>query len=128
MSPVKVVDASALAAIIFGENTADAVSERLEAGRLLAPRLIDYEMATICLTKLRRDTSQRDKILLSFTGRNRIIIERVKIDFENMLTLAVQSGLSAYDASYLWLARHHDAELVTLDKKLQAAFASPVGR
>jgi predicted nucleic acid-binding protein len=45
-----------------------------------------------------------------------------------MLSLAVQSGLSAYDASYLWLARHHDAELVTLDKKLQAAFASPVGR
>jgi predicted nucleic acid-binding protein len=60
MTPVKVVDASALAAIIFGENAADAVSDRLEAGRLLAPRLIDYEMANICITKLRRDTSQRD--------------------------------------------------------------------
>jgi predicted nucleic acid-binding protein len=128
MTPVKVVDASALAAIIFGENTADEVSDLLETGRLLAPRLIDYEMANICITKLRRDTSQRDKILRSFTGRNRIIIERVKIDFEQMLSLALQTGLSAYDASYLWLARHHDAELVTLDKKLQAAFASPVGR
>jgi predicted nucleic acid-binding protein len=28
---------------------------------------------------------------------------------------------NSYDASYLWLASTHDAELVTLDKKRQKA-------
>jgi predicted nucleic acid-binding protein len=34
--------------------------------------------------------------------------------------LADKMGLTAYDASYLWLARRLDAELVTLDRKLAA--------
>jgi predicted nucleic acid-binding protein len=35
-----------------------------------------------------------------------------------VFALAAETGLSAYDASYLWLARSRDAELVTLDKAL----------
>ncbi len=35
-----------------------------------------------------------------------------------MVDLALESGLSAYDASYLWLALHLDAELITLDGRL----------
>jgi predicted nucleic acid-binding protein len=38
--------------------------------------------------------------------------------------LAVMTGLSAYDASYLWLARRLGAELVTLDKQLAKAEAA----
>lgn len=37
------------------------------------------------------------------------------------IELARRTGLSAYDASYLWLARHLGAELVTLDAKLANA-------
>jgi predicted nucleic acid-binding protein len=33
----------------------------------------------------------------------------------------LRTGLTAYDAAYLWLARHLDAELVTLDTELQRA-------
>jgi hypothetical protein len=36
----------------------------------------------------------------------------------DVFTLAAESGLTAYDASYLWLARTRDAELVTLDVAL----------
>jgi predicted nucleic acid-binding protein len=32
--------------------------------------------------------------------------------------LARQTGLTAYDAAYLWLSRAYDAELVTLDTAL----------
>ena len=35
-----------------------------------------------------------------------------------VFALATQTGLTAYDASYLWLARSHDAELITLDREL----------
>jgi predicted nucleic acid-binding protein len=128
MTSVKVVDASALASIVFGEDTAEAMAERLEQSRLLAPTLLDFEMANICKNKLRTEKTQRGEILSSFAERGRIVIERVDVDIDDMLELAIQSGLSAYDASYLWVARQYDAELVTLDKRLNTAFLSPTGR
>ena len=41
-----------------------------------------------------------------------------------LLGLAERIGLTAYDASYLWLARRTGAELVTLDRRLAAAAAT----
>lgn len=38
-----------------------------------------------------------------------------------ILELAEATGLTAYDASYLWVAHSMGAELVTLDRKLAAA-------
>jgi predicted nucleic acid-binding protein len=38
-----------------------------------------------------------------------------------VLDLALDMDLTAYDASYLWLARHLQAELVTLDVDLADA-------
>ena len=35
--------------------------------------------------------------------------------------LGLATGLTAYDASYLWLAKELGAELVTLDKALRKA-------
>jgi len=46
------------------------------------------------------------------------------IDFGDLLELAGDTGLTAYDASYLWLARELHAELVTLDRRLAAAAAA----
>ena len=40
-----------------------------------------------------------------------------------ILEIALTTGLTAYDASYLWLARQLAAELVTLDKELRQAAA-----
>jgi predicted nucleic acid-binding protein len=38
-----------------------------------------------------------------------------------VVDLASATGLTAYDASYLWLARHLGAPLVTLDSRLARA-------
>ncbi len=48
-------------------------------------------------------------------------METVAIDHAATLDLAEAAGLTAYDASRLWLARSLGAELVTLDRKLAAA-------
>jgi predicted nucleic acid-binding protein len=48
-------------------------------------------------------------------------IERIEIYLPGILSLAEQTRLTIYDASYLWLARQAEAELVTLDQKLAAA-------
>jgi hypothetical protein len=44
---VKVVDASAIAALLFGEPDAENISERLADGRLVAPALLGFELANV---------------------------------------------------------------------------------
>jgi predicted nucleic acid-binding protein len=48
-------------------------------------------------------------------------ISQTEVNLAEVLILAEQTGLTSYDASYLWLARRLNAELVTLDKQLAKA-------
>jgi predicted nucleic acid-binding protein len=120
---IKVVDASALAALLFAEPEAEAIAERLEGAPLAAPSLLDFELANVCLTKIRRQPSQREALRAAFRLAHRLRVVTVAVDHAATLDLAEATGLTAYDASYLWLTRALDAELVTLDQKLAAASA-----
>jgi predicted nucleic acid-binding protein len=122
-TPVKVIDASALAALLFGEPEAENVAQALDGARLVAPGLLAFELANVCLVKCRRHPGQRDSLLAAFELRNRLEIEEIAVDHMDSLKLALLFGLTAYDASYLWLARHFAAELVTLDMELKRAAA-----
>ena len=115
MIGVKVVDASALAALLFGEPEAEAIADRLEGARLAAPALLDFELANVCLMKIRRDPGERERLRAAFRLAHRLKVETVAIDHAATLDLAEATGLTAYDASYLWLARALGAELVTLE-------------
>jgi len=123
---VKIVGASAMTAMVFGK--VEAISVRLEGARLLAPSLLDFEMARICLKKLRYEKTQCGAILSVYARRDSIRIRRVPVDYDDVVEFAIQAGITAYDASYLWLARLHKAELVSLDKRLNKVFLSDVGR
>jgi predicted nucleic acid-binding protein len=118
-----VIDASALVAVIFREPGAEAVVARLDNARLIAPALLDVELVSASLKKLRKNDQQKAEIIELFLSRNQIRWERRSVDHEAVFSLAIATGLSAYDASYLWLAETENAELVTLDQKLAAAFA-----
>ena len=59
----------------------------------------------------------------AFAERRWISIGRASIDFDSIARLATATRLTAYDASYLWLARDLGIELITLDNRLAAAFA-----
>ncbi|MDE2228546.1 MAG: type II toxin-antitoxin system VapC family toxin [Alphaproteobacteria bacterium] len=117
---VKVVDASALGALLFGEPEGRAVADRLRNAELIAPSLLGFEVANICLKKIRRHPAQRDALLEAFGMASRMPIATVEVEHADALGLAEETGLSAYDASYLWLSRRYGGELVTLDKRLTA--------
>ena len=121
---VRVVDASALAALLFNEPEAGAVADRLEDGHLVAPALLSFEIASVCLKKLRSSPQQREALLAAFALYARMPIEVVEVDHADTLRLAEAFGLSSYDAAYLWLAQKLAAELVTLDRRLQTAVAA----
>lgn len=115
---VKVVDASALAVLLFGEPEAEAMAAQLDGARLIAPSLLAFELANVCVVKCKRHPAQREALLAGFQLRDRLGIEEVAVDHDGVAELALETGLTAYDASYLWLARQLGAELVTLDKEL----------
>ena len=121
VTATKVVDASALAALLFGEPEAEAVAVRLDGARLIAPSLLAFELANVCLVKCRRHSDHREALFAGLGLRSRLGVEEIAVDHASIVELALETGLTVYDASYLWLARRLGAELVTLDKALDAA-------
>ena len=121
---VRVVDASALAALLFGEPDGPAVAERLRGAGLIAPALLPFEVANVCVKKMRRHPDRRDALIAAFRMLDQMEVGVVEVDQGEALVLAEGSGLTAYDASYLWLARRTSAEVVTLDRQLAAVGAT----
>jgi predicted nucleic acid-binding protein len=118
---VVVVDASAVASLLFGEPDADAVAARLEGDRYAAPSLLRYELASVYTKKLRRNPGQRARLREALRLLPRLGIDEVQVPTDGMAELVEESGLTAYDAAYLWLALHLGAPLLTLDRRLTGA-------
>ena len=123
LTPIAVVDASALAAVAFNEPLAAEMSRRLADRQLVAPRLLAYELTNAAVRKLRRHPDQATLIRAGLVRAlsSDFALFWSDVDTAPVLDLALETGLTAYDASYLWLARHLGAELVTLDSELAAA-------
>lgn len=113
-----VVDASVLAAIIFGESQGPELTLYLEDETLVAPALVDFELANIGLKKARRAPERMSEIIMALDHASRLNIERVAVPVTDVFVLASETGLTAYDAAYLWVAISRDSELITLDNRL----------
>lgn len=121
MTATKVVDASAIAALLFQEPNGEAIVRQLEGFRLVAPSLFGYELANVCWLKCRRFPANQALLLAGFARLRRLEIGELPVDHDEVVRLAAEAGFTAYDASYLWLARRLGAELVTLDAALLKA-------
>ncbi len=117
---VKVIDASALAALVFDEPAGDWVADQIRDCDLVAPSLLPYELSNVCLVKTRRRSAPREALIDALTMPG-LPVETLSIDSASVLALAVATGLTVYDASYLWLAEQAGLDLVTLDTALADA-------
>ena len=128
MSGLVVLDASTALAWCFPDemsDRADAVLEALEGATVLVPAVWSLEIANAVLVGERQKRLRQPEILRFLTLLEGLPImedtqtaaERVR----NVLPLAREFGLSAYDAAYLELAARRGAALATLDGKLEKA-------
>ena len=118
-----VVDASALAALVFQEPEGEAVRYRLDGAAVFAPDLLRFELANTAWKKVKRHPADAARILtalsLALDDRSGLIWQDV--DARDVVLMAHATGTTAYDASYLWLAARLGADLVTLDDRLARA-------
>jgi predicted nucleic acid-binding protein len=117
----KVVDASAIVALLFNEVTREEIVSRLREATLHAPSLVGFEVANACLKKIRAVPAERQALLEAFSFLDALSISLETVNLAEAIVLAERMKLSLYDASYLWLAHALGAELVTLDDKLGRA-------
>lgn len=115
-----VVDASAVAAVLFNEPEAAALVAGV-GSTLIAPTLLRYEVASVCTTKLRRAAGQSAATLARYALLDQLAIEWVDPDWSSLPRLADEWSLSAYDAAYLQIALAHAVPLITLDARLATA-------
>jgi len=118
----KVVDASVVGAQAFGEPRAEEALSLLEGARLYAPVLLDYELASIARKKILRYPERRGELLQALELALSLDIRRVDVDCLSAVELSLETGLTAYDAAYLHLARTMGVPLVTFDERLAGAW------
>ena len=122
-----VVDASAMAAVIFREEGHEDVVSRLRGASLAAPELLKSELTQVALTKARR----YPRLAAEIFSRLEVFLDPRRgirwhdVPPVDVALLAQVTGLSAYDATYMWLAGWLEADLVTLDRRLSGATGFP---
>ena len=137
--PVAAVDTSYFMSAILSSYTSDESSEAQEFlqdlieknGQIIVPQLFWFEIGNVLLNavKPKKDGSagriskvQLDEILMDISALP--IYTDLQPDSETrtrILSTALDSNLTYYDATYLELARRKDLPLKTWDKALQAA-------
>lgn len=121
-----VIDASVAAALAFGEPNSDVALELISGVQLFAPTLLHYELCSVAWKKVTRNPSSEIVITQGLTDALSMEVELVSPDHGETLRLALQTGLSTYDASYLHVSLLLDAPLVTFDNRLQRAYETLV--
>ena len=117
--PSLVVDCSVLSGLLFQEDWLVQAQARIEGHSLKAPWLLDHELANVAVKKHRAGFAE-----LAREGLNAFAdmdVERFEVSAIDVFELANRYQLSAYDASYLWLAAELTCPLATFDEKLATA-------
>jgi predicted nucleic acid-binding protein len=122
---VLVVDCSVIAAQIFQEPEREVAARGMGASTLCAPHLLPYEIASVAQKKDRRGEHEVSQLGIELFSAMEVGLHSVNVS--QVCELASAYKLSAYDASYLWLAKHLDAPLFTFDRTLQRAAEEYLG-
>ena len=88
----RVVDASALAAVLFNEPEGAAIAGSVLGQAMIAPTLLTYELANVCLTKVRRQPDMRD-VFMAAIGFERLM--RLQLVEVNPADAAKHQGIIA---------------------------------
>lgn len=119
--PPLVTDASVIAAALFGEGHSDEAIALLRGRTLHAPHLLDPEIGSVALKKLRRERITWAAVSDALQTYAQLAIERHAVTTDSVIAIAQRYEITAYDATYLVVAEHLNAPLATFDESLAKA-------
>jgi predicted nucleic acid-binding protein len=119
--PPLVTDASVIAAALFGESNHEEAVALLRGRTLHAPHLLDNEIGSVALKKVRREKAAWSAVDRALQAYGKLAIERHAVDAQAAVDVARRYDLTAYDAAYLVVAQRLNAPLATLDESLADA-------
>ena len=113
-----VLDASAAIRLLL--HASAEVQTRLQNAHAVAPQLLVLEVMNALVTSERTGRISADRAARALDDLLALDIELLPATEDPRLVsaLAIQTGLSAYDAAYLAVAESRDAPLVTADRRL----------
>jgi predicted nucleic acid-binding protein len=86
--------------------------------RFITTDLFDYEFANVMWKTAKRQGLSVDDVKHCFTSVDALGIERHESDPMRLFLCAIETGLTAYDASYLLLAKKYRCPIATFDEQL----------
>lgn len=90
----------------------------------VSPMLIHSEFRNVVLGAVRRqDIQQEDALAMLDQALEVVDVPVDVVDGQGVLRLALESGCSAYDCEFVWLARAINVPLVTADRRVLESFA-----
>ena len=117
-----VVDASVIApALTNEEELGDRLRARLQRERLVAPALIDLEVASAWRGYYRAGRLSRGRAEAAFSDLAALRLERILHGPLMGRIWALRDNLTAYDASYVALAESLDTILLSGDERIARA-------
>lgn len=116
-----VVDASAVAEILFGTESGRRAAALIDEHELLAPQHLTAEVASVIRGwSLSRQITD-EQALRAFREFDALGVEQVPMMSSLPAVYALRHDISAYDAMYVVLARAAQCSLLTLDARLAAS-------
>ncbi|MFF2052226.1 type II toxin-antitoxin system VapC family toxin [Leifsonia sp. NPDC058194] len=116
-----VVDASAVAEILFGTEAGRRAAALIDGHDLLAPQHLTAEVASVIRGWSLSQQITEEQALRAFREFDALGIEQVPMMAMLPAAHALRHNVSAYDAMYVVLARAAQSSLLTLDARLAAS-------
>lgn len=116
-----VVDASAVAEILFGTEPGPRAAAMIDGHELLAPQHLTAEVASVIRGWSLSHQITDEQALRAFREFDALDVEQVPITSMLPAVCALRHNISAYDAMYVVLARGAQCSLLTLDVRLAAS-------
>ena len=124
--PARVADASVIATLAFGEARAAEARDLLGSAALYEPSLLLYELTSIARNKTLQTPEAQEHISAGLVYALSMDIRWAEVDAPGILRLALETGLTPYDAAYLYLASVRGLPLATFDRRMREAAHSRV--
>jgi predicted nucleic acid-binding protein len=116
-----IVDTSVLIAVITNEPSRPRLIELTAEAHLLAPGSVPWEIGNAFSAMLKRKRATLEQVRQAWNAYEQIPLRLLEVEMGQVLSIAAQYDVYAYDAYFIACALQQKSALLTLDGGLRQA-------